>query len=181
MRLEVGQPLSPVRSPRRAGPVLDTASAAQGDLRLGRGRIEAMRREHTWSAHRITFELVADETAISRRSVTRHLRRLGLNRHRFIDPTGVSNRVPQRITARRPGHMVHLDVKKAGRIPDGGGWRAHGRDSETARAVARTKQRGSRTGYVYQHSAVDGFSRLAYTEALPDEKASTTIALTHRA
>ncbi len=144
-------------------------------------RIEAMRREHKWPASRITFELGNEGVPISRRCVSRHLRRLGLHRRRFIDPTGASNRKPRTITARRPGHMVHLDVKKAGRIPDGGGWRAHGRDSEAARAVARTKQRGSRTGYVYLHSAIDGFSRLAYTEALPDEKAATAIGFLHRA
>ncbi|EHY91120.1 IS481 family transposase [Saccharomonospora azurea] len=144
-------------------------------------RIEEMRREHKWSASRIAFELGADGVSISRRTVSRHLRRLGLHRRRFIDPTGASNRVPRRIIAHRPGHMVHLDVKKVGRIPDGGGWRVHGRGSDQARAVARTKQRGSRTGYVYLHSAVDGFSRLAYTEALPDEKARTAIGFVYRA
>jgi hypothetical protein len=77
--------------------------------------------------------------------------------------------------------MVHLDVKKVGRIPDGGGWRAHGRDSEQARAAQRAKTAGARGGYVYLHSAVDGFSRLAYTEPLPDEKAATTVAFLSRA
>ncbi|WOC13250.1 IS481 family transposase ISNfa1 [Gordonia sp. MP11Mi] len=74
------------------------------------------------------------------------------------------------IVAKRPGHMVHLDVKKVGRIADGGGWRVHGRDSEQARAAARTKTKTGRRGYVYLHSAVDCHTRLAYTEALPDEK-----------
>lgn len=77
--------------------------------------------------------------------------------------------------------MVHLDVKKVGRIPDGGGWRVHGRGSHQAKTIARRKNAGARAGYVYLHSAVDGYSRLAYTEALPDEKASTAIAVTHRA
>ncbi|GAB3473743.1 hypothetical protein GCM10027521_00870 [Amycolatopsis cihanbeyliensis] len=119
--------------------------------------------------------------AISVRTVGRHLAQLGLNRRRFLDPTGASNRVPRRITARWPGHMVHLDVKKVGAIPDGGGWRAHGRGSEQAKQVERAKDAGARTGYTYLHSAVDGFSRLAYTEALPDEKAITPIGFTHRA
>ncbi|MBB3080865.1 hypothetical protein FHS41_007419 [Streptomyces violarus] len=51
---------------------------------------------------------------------------LGMNRRRFIDPTGDTNREPQKIIARWPGHMVHVDAKKVGRIPQGGGWRAHG-------------------------------------------------------
>ncbi len=69
--------------------------------------------------------------------------------------------------------MVHLDVKKVGRIPDGGGWRIHGRDSAQHRAVDRAKNAGARRGYVYLHSIVDGFSRLAYTEPLYDEKGAT--------
>ena len=77
--------------------------------------------------------------------------------------------------------MVHLDVKKVGRIPDGGGWRTHGRGSDQAKAVDRAKAKGARAGYVYLHSAVDGFSRLAYTEALPNETAATTIAFWSRA
>lgn len=82
--------------------------------------------------------------------------------------------------------MVHLDVKKVGRIPSGGGWRLHGRDSEQARATGRAKSAGAKRGYVYLHSIIDGFSRLAYTEPLADEKDATAAArlaratLTHR-
>src|SRR5690606_31110345 len=47
--------------------------------------------------------------------------------------------------------------------------------------VARTKTRGARTGYVYLHSAIDGLTRLAYTEALPDERAVTAVAFLERA
>ena len=68
--------------------------------------------------------------------------------------------------------MIHLDVKKVGRIPPGGGWRAHGRGTPKAKASKRGK--GARIGYTY------GFSRLAYTEALDDEKASTTIGFFRR-
>jgi hypothetical protein len=104
-----------------------------------------------------------------------------LNRRRFIPPTGETNREPQQIIAARPGHMVHIDVKKVGRIPDGGGWRVHGRGSPQAKAADRTKTRGSRPGYVYLHSAIDGYSRLAYTEALENEKADTAVAFLDRA
>ncbi|ORW19040.1 hypothetical protein AWC17_09745 [Mycobacterium nebraskense] len=61
--------------------------------------------------------------------------------------------------------MVHVAIKKVGRIPDGGGWRVHGKNSAQGRA-----SRAARAGYVYLHSAVDGYSRLTYTEALTDEK-----------
>jgi transposase InsO family protein len=89
--------------------------------------------------------------------------------------------VPRRITARYPGHMIHVDVKKVGRISDGGGWRAHGRASTQHRSAGRAKTAGAAGGYVFLHSAVDGYSRLAYTEALPDEKAATAISFFARA
>jgi hypothetical protein len=78
--------------------------------------------------------------------------------------------------------MVHLDVKRVGRTPaDGGGWRAHGRGSEQARAARHAKTGGARGEYVYLHSAVDGFSRLAYPEPFAAEKAVTTVACLSRA
>ncbi|MBB4930668.1 transposase [Lipingzhangella halophila] len=141
--------------------------------------IDAWRRK--WSAARITAELAHCGTMLDRRTVTRHPARLGLARRRFIDPAGASNRAPGRITAHWPGHMVHLDVKKVARIPDGGGCRMRGRDSVQTRAVDRAKSAGAAGGYLYLHSAVDGFSRLAYTEALGDEKGATAAAFLARA
>lgn len=144
-------------------------------------QIETWRREKKWSASRITHELASQGIRINRRTVTRHLSRLGLGHRRFLDPTGESNREPGKITARWPGHMAHLDVKKVGRIPDGGGWRVHGRDSEQHRAASRAKDAGAKAGYVYLHSIVDGFSRLAYTEPLADETGNTAAAFLARA
>ncbi|MER6420974.1 IS481 family transposase [Streptomyces sp. NPDC001137] len=144
-------------------------------------QVEVLRRAHKWPAARISFELTQAGTPVSRRTVSRHLAQLGLNRRRFIDPDGASNREPRKIIARRPGHLVHINVKKVGRIPDGGGWRVHRRGSEQAKSVARRKKKTERGGYVYLHSAIDGFSPLAYTEALPDEKAATAVAFLHRA
>jgi len=144
-------------------------------------QIESWRREKKWSAARITHELNDHGFTINRRTVTRHLRRLGLSHRRFLDPCGDNNRDPGRIVARWPGHMAHLDVKKVGRIPDGGGWRIHGRGSDQKRAVDRAKAAGARTGYTYLHSIVDGFSRLAYTEPLADEKGVTAAGFLARA
>lgn len=109
-------------------------------------QIETWRRGHKWSAQRITDELADLGHDINRRTVTRHLTRLGLGRRRFLDPAGDNNRKPGKIIARWPGHMVHLDVKKVGRIPDGGGWRIHGRDSDQAKAAGRAKSAGARRG-----------------------------------
>ncbi|CQD16638.1 putative transposase [Mycolicibacterium conceptionense] len=135
--------------------------------------IETSRREKKWSAQRITHDLSEQGIRLNRRTVTRHLAHLGLNHRRFLHPNGESNRQPGRITARWPGHMIHLDVKKVGRIPDGGGWRIHGRDSAQNRAADRAKTAGAKAGYTYLHSAIDGYSRLAYTEPLADEKGAT--------
>jgi transposase len=156
-------------------------------------RIEALRRSRKWSARRIWHHLStggydhdADDengpvhapVSIAVRTVGRWLHRLGISRLRDLTPSGEqARRPPQQIRAAWAGHMIHLDVKKLGRIPDGGGWRAHGRGTEAARA----SKRRARIGYTYLHSAVDGYSRLAYTEALEDEKAVTTIGFFARA
>lgn len=66
-------------------------------------RIETLRRDKKWSSRRIALELSAEGTRISVRTVSRHLAHLGLNRRRFLDPTGESNRAPGRIVARWPG------------------------------------------------------------------------------
>ena len=72
-----------------------------------------------------------------------------------------------------PGDLLHLDVKKLARIPDGGGHRAHGRSSETTR--------GRSAGLDYLHVAVDDHSRYAYVETLPDERGATCAAFLERA
>lgn len=145
-------------------------------------RIAAMRRRK-WSARRIVLELAGEGVLISLSTVTRWLARLGLNRldHLDVDGQPLRRTTPGTITARYPGHMVHLDIKKVGRIPDGGGWRVHGKDSAHAKTVENAKTKGARAGYTYLHSVIDGFSRLAYTEPMPDETAASAIAVLHRA
>ena len=144
-------------------------------------RIEQLRRDRKYSAARIALELTGDGHRVSVRTVGRCLLRLGINRRRYLDVDGADLRRPGRIVAGFPGHLIHLDVKKVGRIPDGGGWRAHGKDSEQHRAADRAKRAGARAGYTYLHSIIDGFSRLAYTEPLDDETAATTIGFFCRA
>jgi transposase InsO family protein len=144
-------------------------------------RIEALRRGRKLPARLIVAELRAEGIIVSPATVSRWLVRLGINRRRDLDPTGEPNRAARPITARYPGHMIHVDVKKVGRIPDGGGWRVHGRGSDQHRATGRAKTAGAKAGYVYLHSAVDGYSRLAYTEALADETAATAIGFFARA
>jgi hypothetical protein len=104
--------------------------------------------------------------------------RLGLNRLRDLDrPSGEQLRRPPRYERERPGELVHLDVKKLGRIRPGGGWRAHGRGSAQANAA----RKGPRVGYDYVHVAVDDHTRLAHVEVLPDERGSTCARFVTRA
>ena len=101
--------------------------------------------------------------------------RHGLSRLDCLDrPT----RAPiRRMEMSRPGELVHVDVKKLGRIPKGGGWRIHGR---AATAGSQSKKRIP-IGYAYVHSAVDAYSRLAYSEVLADEQGATAAAFWARA
>ena len=75
----------------------------------------------------------------------------------------------------RPGDLLHVDVKKLGRIPVGGGWRINGVNSDHRFSVHRV------SGFDYIHVAIDDHSRVAYAEILPDEKAGTCAAFLHRA
>jgi transposase InsO family protein len=113
------------------------------------------------------------ELGVPPRTVSRILRRHHIPRLCVCDPmTGevirASKTTPVRYERSRPGELVHVDVKKIGKIPDGGGWKAHGRQ------IGKTSaQKKARIGYDYVHSMVDDHSRLAYSEILSDEKGAT--------
>ncbi len=149
----------PHRSPRRTAPEVEQ-------------QVITARR-----AHRRGQDWLGPELGIPARTVGRILRRHGEPYLRDCDPmTGVlikaSKTTAVRYERARPGELVHVDVKKLGRIPDGGGWRAHGRSEEV---------RGRGIGYDFVHSMVDGHSRLAYSEILPDEKGPTCAGFITRA
>jgi transposase InsO family protein len=121
------------------------------------------------------------ELGVAPRTVTRILRRHQVPRLTECDPiTGDRIRASKTTAVRyerdRPGELVHMDVKKIGRIPDGGGWRVHGRAAAVDHRHKKTK-----IGYDYVHSLVDDHSRLAYSEILPDEKGATCAAFLARA
>ncbi|WP_043498021.1 IS481 family transposase [Georgenia sp. SUBG003] len=121
------------------------------------------------------------ELGLPARTVSRILRRHGVPYLRECDPlTGEVVRSSKATTTRyeraRPGELVHMDVKKLGKIPDGGGWKTHGRE-----AVSTTRDRSGKLGYDYVHSLVDDHSRLAYSEILPDEKGTTCAGFLRRA
>ena len=119
-------------------------------------------------------------------TVHRVLTRYGLARLAHLDrATGQPIRRYERA---RPGELVHVDIKKLGNIPDGGGHKVHGRtvggrNSSAHRDPNRPRTVGGRAnlGYSYLHNAVDDHSRLAYTEILPDETKETAAAFWQRA
>ena len=122
-------------------------------------------------AHRIGPLRLAARTGIAPSTAHRILIRHGLPPLAACDrATGEPVR---RYEHQRPGDLVHIDVKKLGSIPDGGGHRVLGR------AAGRANRTG--TGYLYLHTALDDHSRLAYTEVLTDETAPTCAAFLVRA
>ncbi|MFB9308316.1 IS481 family transposase [Agromyces hippuratus] len=126
-------------------------------------------------------DVLGPMVGVPARTVSRILRRHNVPYLRECDPiTGEVIRSSKQTAVRyerdRPGELVHMDVKKLGRIPDGGGWRAHGRASGSIQ-----RDRNTKVGFDYVHSLVDDHSRLAYSEVLTDEKGSTCAAFLERA
>jgi transposase InsO family protein len=144
----------PGRSPRRM--------PARVELRIIKVRVT-----RRWGPARIGYLL-----GLHPSTVHRVLARYGMARLAWLDRA--TSQVVRRYERVRPGDLIHLDVKKLGKVPDGGGWRVHGRAS-------RPHQRSIRPGYHYLHTALDDHSRLAYSELLTDERKETAAAFWGRA
>lgn len=162
----------PGRSPRRCTPRLER-------------RIVKLRFARRWGPHRISYHL-----GVPRSTIGRVLARYRMPLLAHLDQaTGLPVRrtEPVRYEAAAPGDLVHVDIKKLGRIPDGGGWRAHGRGSVEDRAAGAARDKAARAGaassrgYSFLHHAIDDHSRLAYSEILTDETKETAAAFWTRA
>ena len=134
----------PLHSPRRLAP----ESTAQ---------IEALRRQ------RRSGPAIARQLGLPVSTVGLELRRLGLGRLRALDPKSEIIRYERE----HPGELIHIDIKKLGRI-DGVGHRI------TGNRTGQSNKRG--TGWEYLHVAIDDASRLAFTAMMPDEKKESTVA-----
>lgn len=147
----------PRTSPTRTSTEREAAIVAlRRDRRLGPARIAAILGMPTSTVHRV---------------LTRHQ----LPRLAWLDrPTAEPVRRYERA---RPGELVHVDVKKLGRLRDGGGWRTLGRDS----LEHRRARNAVRVGYEYVHCAIDDHTRLAYAEIHPDERGDTCAGFLRRA
>ena len=147
---------APIRNPRLTPPHLARIICG---VRLARA----------WGPHRIAWFL-----RLPRSTVYAVLRRAGLHRLAWLHRT---TRKIVRYEREAPGDLLHLDVKKLGRIPDGGGKRFAPGFNET-KSGPRSKMS---LGVDYLHVAVDDHTRYAYVESLPDEKGATTEAFLRRA
>ncbi|MGW1880832.1 IS481 family transposase, partial [Streptomyces sp. NPDC001975] len=131
---------------------------------------EVVRMRHE---HRIGPLRLAARARIAASTAHRILKRHGIPALAATDRA--TGKPVRRYERARPGELLHIDVKKLGRIPDGGGHKALGR------SAGRKNQARTGRGYLYLHTALDDHTRLAYTEDLPDETAATCAAFLARA
>jgi transposase InsO family protein len=131
--------------------------------------IEALRRL------RMTAAEIAEVLGMALSTVSRWLRRIGLGKRSRLEPP----EPPNRYERKRPGELIHVDVKKLGRIgPKGAGHRVTG----SKRGQANRGRDGRRTaGWEFVHVCVDDATRLAYVEVLPDERGATAAGFLRRA
>jgi transposase InsO family protein len=116
---------------------------------------------------RLTGQQIALTLGMALSTVQGILTRIGLGKLSRLEPP----EPPNRYERKRPGELLHIDVKKLGRIEGGAGHRAHG--------DRRRSPRGG--GWEFVHICIDDATRLAYVELLPDERATTCIAFLKRA
>ena len=122
--------------------------------------IEALRRQ------RHTGKQIADEVGVSKATVSRVLRRLGLNSLKALEPAEPVRRYERA----HPGEMIHLDIKKLGRFEQIG----H-RITGDRRGQSNRRARGEGFGWEFVHVCIDDASRVAFSQILPDEKAASAV------
>ena len=129
---------------------------------------------------------IADRVGLAPSTVHKILVRCRINRLTHVDrATGEPIR---RYEHPRAGSLIHVDVKKLGNVPDGGGWRYLGRqhgDQNRIRTKARTGKKnvyyGAKVGTAFVHTVIDDYSRVAYAEIHDDETAATASGVLRRA
>jgi transposase InsO family protein len=155
--------------------LLDRSSAPERVAnRTGERRVEAIA---ALRRLRMTGPEIADVLEMPLSTVSGILTRIGMGR---LGRLGMES--AERYVRERPGELVHIDVKKLGRIERGAGKRMTGqpRNGVPRRRDAAGVSRRV-TGWEYVHVAIDDATRLAYAEVLSDEKASTAVAFLRRA
>lgn len=127
---------------------------------------------------------LAARVGVAPSTVHQILRRCRLNRLAHVDrATGEPVR---RYEHSHPGAMIHVDVKKLGNIPDGGGWRFVGRSQGKRNRAAtpgkeRNKHHNPKMGHAFVHTVIDDYTRVAYAEVHDDETSTTAVEVLERA
>jgi transposase InsO family protein len=143
--------------------------------RTGADRVEAISKLRRL---RFTAAEIAETLGMALSTVSGILTKLGMGR---LGRLGLEQ--PVRYERQRPGELIHIDIKKLGRIQGGAGkrWRDDAHQHPTPHVVDDAGKRRGTVGWEYVHIAVDDYSRLAYAEVLPDETAKTAIGFLRRA
>jgi transposase InsO family protein len=135
-------------------------------------RVEAIR---ALRKLRMTAAEIAELLGMALSTVSAWLKRIGLGKRSRLEPLEPANRYERRL----PGELLHLDIKKLGRV------RGAGHRVIASRASQKKTRRDGRltgvAGWEFVHVAIDDHSRLAYAEVLPDERAQTALAFLRRA
>ena len=124
-------------------------------------RIEALRRERRTGAQ------IAAQVGVSPATVSRVLRRLGLNRLKALDPVEPVRRYERD----HPGELIHIDIKKLGRFN-----RVGHRITGDRTRQSNQRQNGTAPGWEYVHVCIDDASRVAFSKIYPDEKKESAVA-----
>ncbi len=135
-------------------------------------RVLAARRRRRRGAVVLAAELGMNPSTVSRVLARHQVPRLAVIDPITGEPIRSSRHSENRYEHHAPGDMIHVDVKKLGKIPAGGGWRLHGRSEAV---------RGRGNGYDFVHTAIDDHTRLAYSEIHADERDHTCAGFLHRA
>jgi transposase InsO family protein len=165
--------LSRWRAEGEAGLVDRSSAPRRVPSRLPADRLEAI---ETLRRLRMTAAEIAEVLDLALSTVSRWLARIGLGKRSRLEPP----EPPNRYERKHPGELIHVDVKKLGRIH-----RAGHRVTGTRRERAPRRQEGMRrvgtVGWEFVHVCVDDATRLAYVEVLPDEKGETAAGFLRRA
>jgi transposase len=157
--------------------LLDRSSAPKRvPSRLPKASVEAIEKLRRL---RMTAAEITEILGLALSTVSRWLKRIGLGKRSRLEPP----EPPNRYERKRPGELIHVDIKKLGRIKGGAGkrWRTQQRQHYNAMRTDAQGVRRNTVGWECVHVCVDDATRLAYAEVLEDEKGLTAVGFLHRA